>query len=235
MHVPQSVPAAARLAWSRQLGTTLRAVVDTCAHAQGDGAAAEIEAAIETLNGLVRRVLADHGASRGRAKRILARVARIEADLPLDDDEGSDSSGGAAAARPAPRARSNVSEDQKLATRIAQQLKRGSISRAARALKNVPVADASDPEVLAKLAAKHPEAPAPQPLEDDAPALQITAEQLGAVIKRWRGKHGTAAGMSGLTPEHIVAAAEACDETFSAIMEWINLMLSGKLPRHGAL
>ena len=231
--MPQTVSAAARLAWSRLLCAALRKLIDACAHAQGDGAAAEIERAIEELNDLPRRVLADHCSSSGRVRRILGRVARIEQGLPLLDEIGDNAADAAAPA--APRRRVTLGEEQRLAARITQHLQRGSISRAARALKDIPIADASDPAVLAKLAAKHPQAPPPDVLEDDEPALQINAETLGAVLRRWRGKRGTAPGLSGLTPEHIVAAAEVSDETCGAILEFINLMLSGKLPRHGAL
>ena len=51
------------------------------------------------------------------------------------------------------RRRPHLSAEQQLANRIQRHMQQGSISRAARALKEVPVADASDPEVLAKLAA----------------------------------------------------------------------------------
>ena len=236
--MPQNIPAHARAAFGTHLAGALRKVVDACAFAQGQGAAAEIDAAIEELNDLPRRVLADHGSSRGRARRILARLTRIERGEPLDDEQDAAAAAAGEGAAPAARRggqRGVLSEEQQTAARIKTHLQRGSISRAARALKNVPVADASDPAVLAKLASKHPEEPPPTPLESDVPALQITSDHLRAVLKRWRGKHGTAPGMSGLTPEHIVAAADTGVNAFSAILEWVNLMLSGKLPRHGAL
>ena len=39
----------------------------------------------------------------------------------------------------------------------------------------------------------------------------------------------------GLTSEDVVAAAEASQETFESMLGYVNLMLSGKLPRHLAL
>ena len=94
-----------------------------------------------------------------------------------------------------------------------------------------PVPDASDPEVLAKLAAKHPAAAPPAEVVDDTPALEVDVATVRAVISRWRSKRGTAPGLTGLTPEHLVAAADASDDTLSAMVALVNLMLSGRLPR----
>ena len=227
--VPQIVPASAHLAFSTRLGQTLRAVLDAAAFAQGIGAAAVLVASFLELGDTPRRVLADDKGGRNRAKRVIARVARLERGEALDDEDQEEAAGPAAAG--GPHRRRHLSKDQLLANRVQSHVQRGSISRAARALKEVPMADASDPEVLAKLAAKHPAAPPPQELHDDTPALQVDADTVRGVLSRWRGKRGTAAGLSGLTPEHLVAAADACDETFVAIVGFVNLMLSGKLPR----
>ena len=52
---------------------------------------------------------------------------------------------------------------------------------------------------------------------DDTPALEVDVATVRAVISRWRSKRGTAPGLTGLTPEHLVAAPDASDDTLSAI------------------
>jgi hypothetical protein len=225
----------------------LNKVVDAAALGQGNQAAPQLDAAMQELSDLAEHVLSDRGGSRGRARRILARAARIERGEPLGDDTpdggaaaaaaaAATTSAGAAPRRRAPTAARRVlSAEQRMANRVQQHMHRGSVSRAARTLKDVPMADLNNPAMLERLASKHPHAPPPEPLETDEPALQIDAATLRTVLARWRGKKGTAAGLSGLTPEHIVAAAEASVLTLESLLAFVNLVLSGKMPRHATL
>lgn len=233
--IPQKVPFAARVAFALALARCIMDVVDAAGHARGVRAPAQVDAALDALERLPRRVLADRS-HRAPARRVLARLARIEQGEALDDDDSGDDEGAAA-----PAGRRRLSDEQLQAARIESLVAGGpgGVSRAAKRLSSAPLADPRSPEVVAALRAKHPAAelpPAPPPPAEDAtPALQVAAEHLTAVLKDWGKKAGTAGGMSGLTPDHVVAAALAADAAFAAILKLVNLILSGELPRHGSL
>ena len=111
-------------------------------------------------------------------------------------------------------------------------MSRGSIRRAAAALEAAPLADTSDPVVIAKLRALHPEADAPAALETDVPAIQISEESLVAVEKRLSANsRGTAGGVTGWTYEQALVPVRVSSEGRRAVLQFVNLILSGKLPR----
>jgi hypothetical protein len=60
------------------------------------------------------------------------------------------------------------------------------------------------------------------------PAVAVTEDLLRRVLKAL--PHGWAGGPSGLTYEHVKAAANSSDAAFDAIRCLLNVMLSGKLP-----
>ena len=73
--------------WSKAFTKTLQRVCDAAAFATGQHSAEELNAALEALADLPRRVLATDGrASATRARHIAARVARMEQGLPLEDE-----------------------------------------------------------------------------------------------------------------------------------------------------
>jgi len=109
------------------------------------------------------------------------------------------------------------------------------VGKGARALAAEPLADASSPAVQAALRAKHPAAPPPAPLECDVPALQVSGEVLERTLERIAAKRGVAAGPSGWTYQHIVVLARHSDRAFSAALAFVNLVLSGELPRSETL
>ncbi|MES2940453.1 MAG: reverse transcriptase domain-containing protein, partial [Pseudomonadota bacterium] len=206
-------------------------MTDAAAHATGPHAAEEVHAALEALADLPRRVLAGDGrSSSARARHITARVARMEAGAPLDDEDGAGGAADTSATR-----RRTLSEDQLLARRIQARLEDGSVTRAARALASLPLADPTSPATIAALRAKHPDAPPPVLLDDDTPALQISAETLQHVLRDLEGKTGKASGPTQLTYEHILAATKASAEALSATLAFVNLILGGELPRHSSL
>jgi hypothetical protein len=153
----------------------------------------------------------------------------MEQGLPLEDEHDGNQT--------APRVRSQrtLSEAQTLARRIHKHLGNGSITRAARALASEPLADPTSPATIAALQAKHPTSADPALLEDDTPALHIDEDTLQKTLQRLEAKRGTAAGPTQWTYEHILAATKASSEAFSATLAFINLILSGKLPRHASL
>ena len=224
--IPQSVPASARADWSRTVTRALEDVDDAIAHATGGGARARMHDALDVLARLPGRVLADGGASRSRARRVLARLRRIEEGQPLDDESNGDTNATSV------RRRRRVSEQERLAARIQRHLSVGSISRGARALEAEPLADTTDPAVLAALRALHPTAEPPGMLETGGtPALSISSQALTAVLQRVSAHHrGTAGGPTGWTYEMISAAALATHDGFRAVLRFVNLILSAKLP-----
>jgi hypothetical protein len=108
----------------------------------------------------------------------------------------------------------------------------GSIKRGAAALAAEPLADTSDPDVLTKLRALHPDAELPVPIATVEPALQVSAETLTAVCKRVSAHNrGTAGGPTGWTYEMICACVQASEEGLRATLRFVNLILAGTLPR----
>jgi hypothetical protein len=57
----------------------------------------------------------------------------------------------------------------------------------------------------------------------------------GDVLQRLDAKRGAAGGPTGWTYARLIAAAQAPAEATSAILAVVNLILSGKLPRHDSL
>jgi hypothetical protein len=202
----------------------LEDVADALAHATGGGAQARLTDALDALARLPERVLADKGASRSRARRVLARLRRIaEGQRTEEEDEEPAMSG---------VRRRRMPEQERLAARIQRHLAAGSIRRGARALDAEPLADVTDPEVLAALRALHPPADPPAALAAEEPALQINADALCAVLRRVSAHNrGTAGGPTGWTYEMICAAANATEDGLRAVLRFVNLILAGALPR----
>ncbi|NJN00174.1 MAG: hypothetical protein HC793_00350 [Aquincola sp.] len=146
----------------------------------------------------------------------------------MEDEEEDDQGPASAGSR-----RRRVPDQVKLAGRIERHASRGSIRRAAAALDAEPLADTSDPAVIEKLRALHPEAVAPHALETDVPAIQISEETLEAVEKRLSAhSRGTAGGVTGWTYEQALVPVRVSSEGRRAVLQFINLILSGKLPRN---
>ena len=136
--VPQSVPLVARVQWGRLVARSLEDIIDAAEHSAGPNAAEHLHACLEALATLPRRVLADSGASKGRARRILARLTRVQSGLALDDEVEDESF-----PRNSNRLQRNrrVSADQKLAARIQRFLQGYSVTKGARALASEPLAN----------------------------------------------------------------------------------------------
>ena len=95
-----------------------------------------------------------------------------------------------------------------------------------------PLADTSDLAVIAKLRALHPEAAPPTTLSTDVPAIQITEETLVAVERPLSAtSKGKGAGVTGWTYERILVAVQVSSEGRRAVLQFINLILAGTLPR----
>lgn len=211
----------------------LEDVVDASTNAIGAGAANRLQCALEALAALPGRILADTGASRSRPRRILARLRRIAEGQLLDDEEEEEMGLGPA---PSGSRRRVVPEQAKLVGRIEGHASRGSIKRAAAALDAEPLADTSDTGVMAKLRALHPQAAPPTALAINVPAIQVSAETLEAVEKRLSANsRGKAGGATGWTYEHALVPMRVSEEGRRATLKFINLILSGKLPRTGFL
>ena len=167
--------------------------MDAPTNARGTVAIARLDGAMEALGALSARALADNGASRTRPRRTLGRCKRLAEGGLLDDEEEEQGT-----AAPGSRRR-RVPDEVLLAARVECLASKGSIRRAASALDNAPLADTSDPVVIAKLRALHPEAVPPTTLSTDVPAIQITEKTLVAVERRLsatsKGKGETSHGL----------------------------------------
>jgi hypothetical protein len=214
--------------WARAVTRCLEDVIDASSNALGAGGAARFQRALEALAMLPDRVLSDKGASRSRDRRILARLRRIADGQRLDDEDAGEEPGHT----PPGTRRRRVSEQAQLARRIERHVSAGSIKRGAAALAAEPLADTSDPDVLAKLRALHPDAELPPALATVEPALQVSAETLTAVCKRISAHNrGTAGGPTGWTYEMLCACVQASEEGLRATLRFVNLILAGTLPR----
>ena len=232
--MPQSVPHPARVSFARITTRALQDVVDAALHTTGPAADELLDSRLHALADIPRRILADGGSSRGRAHRIARRAADVDAGVPLAD-EADDDAERAATGAPARAERRPLSEDQRCAARIQRHLQAYSITRAAGALNSEPLANARSPVVIAALREKHPSAELPQELESDVPALRIDAETLKRALERLSAKRGAAGGPSAWTYEHVLSVTKTASDAFDAVLAFVNLILSGKLPRHASL
>ena len=232
--MPQSVPHPARVSFARITTRALQDVVDAALHTSGPAAAQLLDSRLQALADIPRRILADGGSSRGRAHRIARRAADVDAGVPLAD-EADDDVERAATGAPARAERRPLSDDQRCAARIQRHLQAYSVTRAARALNSEPLADARSPVVIAALREKHPRAEPPPELESDVPALQIDTETLKRALERLSAKRGAAGGPSAWTYEHVLSVTKTASDAFAAVLAFVNLILSGKLPRHASL
>ena len=179
-----------------------------------------IHAASIGLLQLPSQALTDTGASRGRASRTRGRLERIDRGEAVDG-----------AARPdvgAPdRAQRPNHELHKRAARAHRQLTLGSVTRAAKCVEALPIAEptAATVELLRAL---HPAAPPPQVPAPTAAAVVITDEIFSDVLHAL--PKGSAPGPSGWTYEHIKAATQSRGPAFQAILRVINAIVSGALP-----
>ena len=177
-------------------------------------------AALRALLSLATQVLMDARGSKGAARRVAARIERLEAGLPVADEAARYQAQGE-------RRRQRVA-DIAQAKRVSNQLALGSVTRAAQALVRSKVADPTD-EVIATLRRLHPVRDPPQVPETQQAAASIDAAAFSALLEAL--PRGSAAGPSGWTYEHIRAAAEANESCSEAIRELLNTVISGELPQ----
>lgn len=225
LRMPQTVPPEARKAWADAYTVGATKVVDACAHARGNDARAEVVHAAEEFGGLPHSLFAY---DRGRRSGIkaAARCNAYTAGRPLEEvGEGTQ--------RRAALRRPHLPELHRFAHRVKNQLtKKKSIRKAARAMKKDKLANSRLPEVRARLQAQHPAAAPPAALALEGEALQLTLEQLRAVLEFVAKHHrGSAAGPSGWTYEMICTACQSSDAATRATLALVNLILSGELPR----
>jgi hypothetical protein len=144
-----------------------------------------ISSAFADLLAMPSQVLADAGQSRGRARRVCARLARVNTGEALVEQAGM-----TAAARtrggPAPR---------RLAAKIHRHLQLSSITRAARAVDASPIAEPTA-QVIAALRALHPHEALPSVPAITSAAPPVSAEIFTDVLRNCPGAARTRAGLT---------------------------------------
>jgi hypothetical protein len=143
-------------------------------------------AALIAFGQLPQRTLTDSGASRSRWCSTCVRLRRMnsgEIDACSDDDDDGDDAahaarGGRREGRPPLRAGALSPSGAHSAP-----LELGSVSRAAHALASEPLANSTDPAMLAALCDAHAAAAPPAAVASDDPAVQVTAVCLRRVLK----------------------------------------------------
>ena len=126
-------------------------------------------------------------------------------------------------------------EDQQLAACIRNYLSAYSVTRGARALAEDPPVDARSAAITESLRQKHPQVAYAACLPMQVEALQIAGLILKISLNRLEDKCGATAGPASWTYEHVTAAAKPSSDAFTATVKFMNLNLSGKLPRHSSL
>ena len=210
----RTVPFAARDQWSRSVRRALEGILA----AKERGLESEICEAFSALLRLPVQSLTDTQASRGRARRTRVRLQRLDAD---EDPNGSVE---APDAQPHTR---RVDDKYRLAARAHKHLTLGSISRAAKCLEALPIADPNN-ETMEALRALHPIAQPPIVPHCEVAAITVTLEMFKDVLIAL--PKGSAPGPSGWTYEHIKAATTGEDSALGAALVIINLIVSGTLP-----
>lgn len=197
----------------------MNAVLAALDHGNGEA----VEAAVTALLDLPERALVDNRASRGFGRRLRGRLRRIDAGEELDEPSS---------AAPQRLFRRPTHPKAKMAAQVHKMLALGSVSKAAKCVDALPMAEPTE-EVLAKLRTLHPHEGEPAiPAPTSAP-VRITAELLSDVMQRV--PKGSAPGESGWTYEHVKAAVLTDPSALSSACRLINAILSGSLPRMARL
>ena len=127
-------------------------------------------------------------------------------------------------------------EDTRLGGHIEKAASSGNISIATRGLQNTQKGDLSQAPVFQSVQGLHPTGPRPLIPVCDTPALQIDSETFSAVLDRVkRTCVGKSPGPSGWTYEMILAVATGSARGYDASLRFVNLILTGELPRECGL
>lgn len=206
----QSVPFEAREQWTRTVTRSLEELIA----AIGRGTEQGIADSFRQLLGLPSQALVDTGASKGRSRRTRARLQRIESGMDVY-------------ASRQPRNRAANDPKYKLASRMHRLLTLGSVTRAAKCLEALPLAQPTA-HTMAALQALHPSAPPPPAPATTTAPVHVSLEVFRDVLRQL--PKGAAAGPSGWTYEHVKAATQTPDSAIGAALELINAILAGGLP-----
>ena len=207
------MPFQSREEWAR----TSKRLLEELLAAIDRGAEQGIQEALTTLLRLPSETLTDPGSSRGRARRTRGRLRRFDERGHLDTPNISTQ-----------RCRTGPEQAaRKRAARVHHLLTLGSVTRAAKSLEAVPIADPTE-DTIAKLRELHPSAPPPPAQNPTAAAMEVTMDTFRDALRSL--PKGSSAGPSGWTYEHIKAATQtdviACD----AALRFVNAIIGGKLP-----
>jgi hypothetical protein len=197
-------------------------VLTSAARGFAPGAAQAVQNDVTDLLALPARALTDQGASRGRTRRVVARLREF-----LDGDLGSDAPALSPRDGPVSGPSSAAPSPQKTAAWVHHHLALGSISRAARVLMALPLAPPTA-ATLASRAALHPREAPPHVPPACAPAPVVTEEAFQRVLERLQ--RGSAPGLSRWTCDHLRAATGTSPTATTAILALMNLIISGTLP-----
>ena len=109
------------------------------------------------------------------------------------------------------------------------------MTRGARALATEPLANTRSTAVIDSLRQKHPQVAQAARLSIQVEALQIPSVILRITLTQLEATRGAVAGPTSWTYKHVSAAAKASYFALMAIVKFMNLLLSGALPRHSSL
>lgn len=221
------VPEALWAMFSHLAADILEEILSAARDAGGPDAHEQVVAPIAALLGLPLRVLAEPRGGKETTKRLNRMIAIFEAFARGELRDAPDG-----AARSATHSRRQLTEEARLAGRIQQAAEKGGISMAARRLVDGTLADPGKPAVLERLRELNPAAAPPVVLKCDAPGLQVDSVLVMRVLERIKVHYlGKAAGPSGWTFKMILAVTGGSARGFEATVGFVNLILSGMLPR----
>ena len=208
----------------------LEMISTTAAMAAGSTARKEV---VDAVQKLLRQCPLSIAEPRGGNDRLKQRNERMEKNIMRVLEEGLEEPEEQTAA--AKHRQKKQDEDARMGGRVEKAAKLGSISVAARRVEDQELADPQDRAVLRKAGTLHRVVPPPAHIECDVPALQIDSQIFSTVLDHVRRDCvGKAGGPSGWSFEMILVVTSTA-RGFEASLKFVNLILSGELPRECGL
>lgn len=227
----RDVPHELILQFSHAAADALERVVSDASMAGGSSARDQVVSSVHKLLHDCPQTLAEpRGGSdmKKRNKYIEVQIQRFREGI-VAEEPGEDTAS-------AMHRRRQQSEDARIGGGVMRGAKSGNVGQGARQLENGQLADPTDPAVMEQARSLHPSAAPPAALECDILALQIDSVTFYAVIDRIRThSKGKAGGPSCWTFEMVIAVVTGSSRGFDAALAFVNLILSGLLPRECGL
>ena len=187
--------------------------------------AGRVASAVSALLALPSQLLDSKGAGKDKARKVQARARDLRAAVTAQARAATTSAASDQPPDPAPPAPGP--EAHARAARMHAHLSMGNVSRAAKCLDALPIAEPTA-DVVEALRALHPQADPPHIPDVQAQPLDLDDDTFEKLLKRL--PRSSAPGLSGWTYEHIKAAAFD-GEARDALRRLFSAIITGRLPQ----